>query len=612
MNKIYFVLILICISGSSCKKYLDTKPEDFSSPEQFYETETQLNNALAGVYNTLAADATFGRQMVVELANGTDEAFYKRNALTVNTMLFNYDASNNIVATTWAALYEGVNRANYLLANINKPQMDEKRRDVIRGEALFLRAFFYFHLVSNWGNVPLLLEPTLDGKNVNIPQTPATQVYDQILKDMTIANGLVSTITVTKANGRVTKTAVQGILARVCLKMAGWPLKDVSKYVDARAWADSVIQSGEHTLNPDYKQIFINHSADQYDLKEGIWEVEFLGDNSGAIKLASRFANQFAVRNTNADAGYGYATVGVTPTLYNYYLPYDLRRDWSIATYGYVNNNSLDTLAKTNIYARDSGKWRRGYETVRPLNVNFSNTNFPILRYADVLLMYAEADNEINGSASAQAIEYVNQVRRRGYGKYLKGTTGVSEGLKSITLTNGGTGYTNTVADPIRIIFSGGGGGVDAAAVVTVGADKVITGIQLKNIGAGFSSNPDVSISGGGGTGAQAIASIFPVSVADLKPEHIASKLAFREMIQEERSRELSFEGLRRFDLIRWEKYISAMRQTGVFMELNAPADIQLFQGIPAYFWVQEKHRLLPIPSADITLNKALEQNPGW
>lgn len=285
------ITALICVCTTSCKKFLDTKPKDFSEPQQFYTTEEQLNQALGGVYQSLSTTGTYGLYLSLFLVQGTDEAFYRNTNPNPNTMAYDFSPADSYIDRTWKELYEGINRANYLLANLDQPVMDEGRRNVIKGEALFLRAFMYFQLVSYWGDVPLLLEPTVDSRNVNNPRTPAKEVFAQILKDMTAAKDLVNPYDVNGNPVRVSKTAIEGILARVCLKMAGEPLNDVSKYKDARDWADSVIQSGVHSLNPDYAQIFINESADLYDKtsKETLWEIEFYGNNSGATKNGGQF-----------------------------------------------------------------------------------------------------------------------------------------------------------------------------------------------------------------------------------------------------------------------------------------------------------------------------------
>src|SRR5690606_19629993 len=103
----------------------------------------------------------------------------------------------------------------------------------------------------------------------------------QIIADLTEAQGIVLKASEIGYGGRVSQSAVQGILARVCLYMAGNPINDVSKYTLARAWADSVITSGLHELNPNYADVFKNYATDTYDIKESILEVEFYGNSQG-------------------------------------------------------------------------------------------------------------------------------------------------------------------------------------------------------------------------------------------------------------------------------------------------------------------------------------------
>jgi len=514
-KKVFLIVLTFCVVFTSCKKFLETEPTDFTSPEIFYNTEDELNQALAGVYNALAQDGTFARNLPVELAHSSDEGFYKRNTANSLPAQYNHDAANTIVQAAWRELYNGINRANLLLANIDKPEMDEARRDVIRGEALFLRAFCYFQLVSLWGDVPLLLTPTVDGENVNNPRTPIREIYEVVLRDMAEAQTLVRKITDIGFSGRVSKTAVQGVLARVNLKMAGEPLKDVARYEDARAWADSVIKSNEHSLNPDYKQIFINHSSDQYDIKDSIWEIEFWGNHLGnAYRAAGRFGNQLSIRSLTAEM-YGYATIGATATLYRLYDdPNDVRRDWNIAPFKYESNTSLVKVdhRDNELYDRDTGKWRREYETVLPRSVDYSPTNFPVLRYADVLLMYAEAENELSGPDNAH--DALNEVRRR------------------------------------------------AGAYEFTGANRIL------------------------------------------------DQDDFRQTIREERARELCFEGLRKFDLIRWGIFEQVMRNVGNDIAGNAPSNLRYAAG--GYERVNERQLLLPIPASEMSLNRAMQQNTGW
>lgn len=528
----YIFLSLVLLSATSCKKFLETVPQDFISPVNYYSSEQDLNTALAGVYDAFSQDGTYARNLSLELVSGTDESFRKRDDATIFVHKYNHDASETQLGATWRQLYDAINRANLLLANIDKPSLDAAKRNHIKGQALFLRAHAYFLLVSLWGDVPLITEPVVSPSEVNRARTPSATVYAKILEDMTAAEAMVNAFT---HPGTISKSAIQGILARVCLKMAGFPLNDVAKYALAKSWAEKVILSGIHRLHPDYKQIFINHSADLYDLtnKECIWEIEFFGNNVGTIKEGGRHANQLGIRFTGADAGlgtagYGYASISPTGTLFKMYgtsaTLTDVRRDWTIAPFRYTSNtNSLPVLhAATEFYNRDSGKWRRQFEVVIPKSADWSPTNFPVIRYADVLLMYAEAENELNGP-TALALQNFNAVRTRA--------------LASTTYP---------ILDP---------------------------------------TNP----------------------LADVR---VDTKENFRRAIMSERARELAFEGLRKMDLTRWDTLLPVLKAVGADITANAATNLRY--GAVGYNNAQNKHKVLPIPMLEVSLNKSIVQNPEW
>jgi len=660
MKKITMLLVvLVSIYSTSCKKFLDTKPTDFVVPEQYYNNEQQLNEALAGVYSSLAATDAYGLALSFNDVIGNDEGFYKNT--TPNPFPANYDivVSDAGINNTWNALYRGINYANNLLANINKPAMDENKRNVIKGEALFLRAYMYFKLVTMWGDVPLLLEPTTDSRKVNNPATPSKDIYAKILKDMTDAKDIVNDYNANGTPIHVSKTAIEGMLARVCLKMAGEPLKDVSKYTEARAWADSVIQSHVHSLNPDYKQIFINECADLFDnsYKEVLWEIDFYGNNMGGKSIGGRWAKVMAVRNTNKDI-YSEGFLGATPYLYNLYSPGDLRRDWAIAPWSiYKNNGTIPVITPpSDIYSRSGTKWPREYEDVQPLSTVYSPTNYPIIRYSDVLLMFAEADNEINGP-TAQAYDAINSIRRRAYG--LRVTTPVDSVsvINNINLsTSGNTGYLKTV-NTIPVTISGGGGtGATALASVSPATGKV-TAVGVTNPGSGYTSVPMITIGTGwqpntsylvgtqvfngknlytvtaSGTSTStaptqntgnsdpnvtgavfSYAGLTATATASIETSNVdvsnLSPAAFRDTIRSERARELCFEGLRKFDLIRWGIFISRMKEMETYLTAVMPASLKYV--IKGYTNVSEKYNLFPIPLKELSLNSALQQNPLW
>ncbi len=417
MKRRFFILgslaVMIAVAGS-CKKFLDRKP-NFLGPESYYTNEGEVKSALAGVYDIVGQESMWGGQIPIRHNATTDESFFSYTTFPSGPFRYNYDASDPYVASLWKNLYVGIERANTLLFNLDKAGLDNAQKAVVRGETLFLRAFYYFTLVQFYGDVPLKLEPSVSVNNVDVARTPSKEVYAQIIADMKEAETLVKTASEIGSSGQISKSAVRGILARVYLTMAGAPLHDTEKYRDAREWALKVKESGEHMLNPDYKQIFINECADIEDYKECIWEAEAYGNNTDPFREGGRIGNENGVLCRSTDdkvVGYAYGFNSTTYRQYYLYDPVDVRRDWTISTYSMNAGGVKTTLAATNIYGRNCAKWRREYETVSPKNKTYTPTNFPILRYADVLLMLAEAENEATG-ATPLAHEALNLVRSR-------------------------------------------------------------------------------------------------------------------------------------------------------------------------------------------------------
>lgn len=532
--KKYIYAGLLLLTLGSCSDFLDTVPTDFITPKNYFKTESDINTALTGIYDILGKTGTYGRTMYFEL-DTSDEGFNGLSQQTIDLSLNNYDASDVKVYNLWTLLYDGINRANIFLENIDNSdiQMSEEKIRIAKGEAMFLRAYYYFLLVTNWGDVPLKLESTKSVYDVNIERTSAEIVYNRVISDMEDAYDMVPRATVYRYNSRITKSTVAGILARVNLKMAGFPLNKTERFAEARKWALEVMNpENGHELNPDYKQVFINHCQDIYDTKECIWEVEFGKVDTGGQEEEGSLGSISGIGNSDRTFGYSYGAMHATERYYRLFGEGDLRRDWTINDYyyGVVNGvpNTHVPYSDAQIYNRSNAKWRREYETATPKNVGTTPINFPILRYSDVLLMFAEAENEVNGPTEA-AFEAVNKVRRRAYGLNLP----------------------EQQVNP-----------VDA---------EIRAEVEL--------------------------------------PENL-DQADFRIAIQKERSLELGFEALRRFDLIRWGIYLSTMRDLSNEIKNSAPATYK-FAGRAAEN-TSERHLLLPIPSLEMALNKLMKQNPDW
>ncbi|WEK18061.1 MAG: RagB/SusD family nutrient uptake outer membrane protein [Candidatus Pedobacter colombiensis] len=598
---LYSIAILgMALTSSSCKKFLNPSPTDFSAPKDFFRNEAEVNGALTGIYDVLGKSATYGRYMFYEM-DVADDSFINLSNWTQDLGLYNYSPSDTKLTDSWTALYNGINRANMLIENIDKAVMDKEKKKIALGEAIFLRAYYHFILTNNWGNVPLKTASTKSGFEVNYKNSPYKVNYDFIVSEMEKAADMVAPHRTYTYGSRVTQSVVWGILARVNLKMAGAPLRDVSRYAEVIKWAQKVKQAG-HTLNPNYKQVFINMSEKKYDLNEVIWEVEFGKRNGTQVEEGSVGVINGIAANENI--GYSYGAKHVTNNFYNSFDSDDLRRDWNINTFSYSADVEGGKVAysPTQLYNRGDAKWRREYENTAPKFNGTSTINFPILRYSDVLLMLAEAENEVNGVTSI-AVDAVNEVKRRAHGKLMAG-----EVVKSVTITNGGA-YTKAPT----AVFSGGGGGFGATATVVVSGGK-ISGVYMISSGSGYTSAPVITLVGGEGAGGAILTPVISKNATnnyDLTAAEKDSPDNLRTAIRKERSLELCFEGLRRFDLVRWGQFYSAMKNYEIEIANTKPAT-GYDHAIKAAKNVSERDTLFAIPAAELNSNRDINQNKGW
>lgn len=523
MRYLCVFLFAVVTMASSCSKLLDKEP-DFVTPDNYYRNEAELMYGLNGVYNRLIDPN--GRMYSRGLFSYfvlNDESYFKNISIN-NIRVMQMDAADLDIGRLWEVLYEGINRANLLLEHVDEVDMDTRARDAIKGETLFLRGYYYFLLADFFGGVPLKLTSTKSAKDPFLKRSSLKDVYEQIIEDMTTAEGLVWEMEDLQSNERISQTAVQAILARVFLKMAGEPLKDVERYADALTYANKVISSNKHALNPDFKQIFINHSQDINDPKECLWEVGMYGNKVGSVDQAGMVGMENGIECPDENIGFSGGAMRITAKLYELFGTQDtLRRDWSISTYRFAIADGVTVkryFQDNEIYDRNPGKWRRENELGAKVR-SYNSTNFPVIRYSDVLLMMAEAETALrDGAPSDAAIANVNKVRRRAFGK------------------------------PVDV--------VDADSDVPLGMDKV----------------------------------------------------EFLLFLQDERMRELCFEGIRRHDLIRWGIYVPTMNTLGADINAKAPAAHRYAANAGRN--TTERNVLFPIPNTEITINKQITQNPGW
>jgi len=600
--KQYILATLFLMSLGSCKKYLETTPSDFLNPDNYYQTEAQLEFARAGVYDHLGAGGLHGTYASYLLAWTADEGYMNRATLTTGPWNYFYSAADQYNAGLWNNLWSGINKANVLIKNVDKNSaISQAKRDAIRGECLFLRGYYYFTLVQYFGGVPLRLEPTTSVVDVDASRASAKDVYVQIIKDMEAAEKLVPGIKTLGFGGAISKSAVRGLLARVNLHMAGDPVKDKTRYAEASKWAKMVIDDAEagHSLNPSYPQIFMNLAGDKYDIKESIWEVEFFGNLTDQyVETGNIGWINGPAAGVNSKTGRADAYMNITSEFYDKFEPGDNRKWFSIAHYTHTaTGDKTMSLLPINDHAKNllkPAKWRREYETLLPKSPTRTPINMVLLRYSDILLMYAEAENEIKGP-TADAIEQFNKVRRRAW----------STGINTIAVTNGGSGYTT---DP-TVTFSGVGGAtataiISGGRVTAINLDRDPLAVTFFNEGK-YTTVPTITISGGAGSGATATATINKATDGNLNP---ASKAAFLEAIQDERMREFNYENTRKADLLRWGIFLKVHQDMGNKLQQQSPG--QFF--VKYYSNVSSRDLLMPIPINEMSSNLKMTQNPGW
>ena len=598
-------LALLTAALPACS-FLDTDPQIIPD-DGYYNSEQKLIYGLAGVYGVLNSEALYGNYYSLQIANADDLCYFNNyNNSESRPDRYNHSAGTATIYDTWSKLYEGIKNANRYIEAVEKTEIDPGKLSVDIGlyiaEARFLRAYYHFLLAQAWGDVPLRVKATTS-PNPNDVQMAATP-QEQVLK--WCADEIEATIPdlyepIDNTPSRVSQTVAQGILARVYLFMAGESVKQIDgldkkeMYRRAAYWANEVIASHKHDLNESYEEIFINMIRDQYDTQfhESMWEAEFLGDRTSATdwtngRIGDLIGLRSQSRTTNYSewaCNYSYGYYNGSYTLWQLYWENDRTADetasatvidkrltWNLPGYNYrgMNNQKISyknkagetvtrylqqtqSMFKTpwvynNNFAmpdiegldqtiedafdpadlvydptvmcavRNAGKWRREtvYEKQMSAKSLYTTINFPILRYADVLLMYAEAINEYAGAPDDQAKEAIREIRKRA-------------GVKT-----------------------------------------------------------DESLLG------------------DYR--------SFRDLVRNERGRELAFEGLRKWDLIRWGTFVEKMHNAGTNQPTeNKYRNVSYTNYASAnYANVTARHIYLPIPTKELAVNHALRQSPLW
>lgn len=444
------MMICVVVSLGSCKKYLDQQPITEVGTETVFSSVEGAYKALIGAYSRLVGDAGYGIRLSLYYTVDTDESQGPSGASDNDRRdIARYAAtpSNAQITNPFNQLFQGIEYSNICIANIPKMDLytngtDQQKKQLQRmyGEALTLRANYYLEAIRNWGDLPAHFEPAyaLASSDPFPRRVDRDTLYEKLLEDLKLAQTLVPwrndvTSIGDQLDERITKGTVKALRARIALYRGGWALRSdgtmkrgsnyLTHYQIAKDECSEIIASGQHSLNASY----LNLWKSQVGAKVSADPNGELMFQASAFGLSSAEDTKLGYYNgptiTLGSTTYGNKSINVLPTYFYTFDSTDTRRDVACCLYNITQASATAPLIKIGqaITALNDGKYRRDWVTpaIDPsaYGTQYLGLKWQIMRYSDVLLMYAEADNEISNGPTAAAYNAINQVRRRGFGK---------------------------------------------------------------------------------------------------------------------------------------------------------------------------------------------------
>jgi len=440
-HKYIFVLLLPTVALMGCQKFLDQRPITELGTDQVFSDVPSATKAVASAYSRLVGDAGYGIRVSLYYPLDNDEMQGPTGAGDNDRRdiaRYNATSGNAQITNPFNQMFTGIEFSNNCIDNIPKMAMyssgtdkEKKQLQRLHGEALTLRAQFYLEAIRNWGDLPanFTSASNLAGTNPFPKATDRDSLYEVLLNDLKLAATLVPWRNDLAAIGdakdeRITKGTIKALRARIALFRAGFSLRKngtmtqgsnpATYYKIALDECAEIMASGQHALNPSFKALW----KDQVGARvaaDANGELMFQASATGRTGVAD---TKLGYYNGPTVGTFGNKSVNVLPSYFYAFDSTDLRRDVTCAPYN-VAANGITKVGQA-ITAINDGKYRRDWISNPAVSatdaIQYFGLKWQIIRYADVLLMFAEAENELNGPTVA-AYNAVNQVRRRGYGK---------------------------------------------------------------------------------------------------------------------------------------------------------------------------------------------------
>ena len=445
------VVLLAALLAVSCKKHLSPEPISTFDPGFAFGNMPNAKAALMGAYFSLAGDFGYGIRVSYYYAHDDDIIMGGGSALDQlrhQEAHYTLVAGNTDIVSTFNQFYAGIERANNCIYYIPKMTQysetgasgDNIELRRMLGEALTIRAQYYFELTRLWGDVPAPRIPSAFSDNLFPSRTSRDSIYSHLLADLAVAKTLMPWRTEVTQDERFTKGSAMALRAKIALFAGGYSLQQngqmtrPANYIDfyniARIECYELMQSrSQHTLASTFKGLF----KDVIDAHKAV-------DPAGELIMQVAMANgtnsdsKIGLQNGTKINGVGGSLGNMLPTYFYQFDSTDLRRDVSVVPFEVVRDVFGRGHASNSIY---DGKFRRDWvsspafyfsngvtsgsnpvTTTPTSNSALQNMqlNWPLIRFADVLLMFAEVDNEINNGPTAEAISAFTEVSQRGHG----------------------------------------------------------------------------------------------------------------------------------------------------------------------------------------------------
>ena len=449
MKKNIIILGLILLGLTSCNDFLDVNSDSKYQDDFVFASMSETNRALSGVYASILSSSTYGNNYMSTFALNSDVEFTP-NSSSIRTAdgrsykWFDCTSSGSDLSSTWSTAYQGIERANTVINGIKKsPIFNPQNADLMQmlGEARVLRAMQYYDLVVLFGDIPFRMTNTFSVDTLFTPIVDRNTILDSLINDLKDASkSMKYASAMTDGVERASKEFCQSLIARMALTRGGYSLyPDVTNplatgmmlrpgdYLDyykiAMQYADSVISSGKHSLKKSFRDVFIdecNYTVSNDD--DPIFEIPFLVNGNGNVGYLQGPSGSTGNNGSTGINVWGGSSGSVKLNAF-YRFSFDrsdLRLDYTVGMWSYAADGTPAIYSNYSTFCNKWSKfWTSSTKALGVTSTGSTGINYPYMRYADVLLMYAEAVNEVEGGVTGahgtKAIEAFRQVRKRAF-----------------------------------------------------------------------------------------------------------------------------------------------------------------------------------------------------